>query len=109
MISKKGTPSYKLIPEFMIDSAVRKTVATIRVRDVLIRVAPKCTDMLIEHYHEAEVNIRDYVPGSPEHQDAKRKAVAARKSVHEYVDAVNSWAEMLAEKENESTEGKCLN
>lgn len=108
-MGKNGTPAYKLIPEFMIDSAVGNVVKTIRVRDVLIRVSPKCIDLLVEHYQDAEAAVRDHVPGSPEHRKAQKKAVAAMKSMNKYGDALHAWAEMLAENESKSKEGKCLN
>ncbi len=108
-MGKKGTPAYKQVPESMIDSAVRNVVETVRVRDVLVRVTPKCIDLLVEHYQDAEAAVRDYVPGSAEHRKAQKKAVAAMKSMNKYGDALHAWAEMLEEKENQSKEGKCLN
>ncbi len=108
-MAKKGTPAYKIIPESMIESAVCNVVKTVRVRDVLVRVTPKCMDLLVEHYQDAEAAVRDYVPGSAEHRKAQKKAVAAMKSMNKYGDALHAWAEMLEENENESKEGKCLN
>ena len=108
-MAKKGSPAYKLIPESLIESAVSNVVNTVRVRDVLVRVTPKCIDLLVEYYQDAEAAVRDYVPGSPEHRQAQKKAVAAMKSMNKYGDALHSWAEMLEEKENQSKEGQCLN
>ncbi len=111
-MGKKGTPAYKLIDPSMIDAAVGNVVEIIRAREMLSRVAPKCVDLLIANCEEAEAAIVDYPPDSPEHRKAQEKAVAASKTMHEYADALNAWAEMLAtrvEKDTKEGERKCLN
>ena len=110
-MGKKGTPAYKLIDPSMIDSAVGNVVEIIRAREVLCRVAPKCVDLLIAKCEEAEAAVGDYLPDSPEHYKAQEKAAAAKKSMHEYADALDAWAEMLATRvEEETKEGQriCL-
>ncbi len=111
-MGKKGTPAYKLIDPSMIDAAVGNVVEIIRAREVLCRVAPKCVDLLIAKCEEAEAAIVNYPPDSPEHYKAEEKAVAARKSMNKYADALNAWAEMLnarVEKDTKEGERKCLN
>ncbi len=112
-MGKKGTPAYKQIDESMIDIAAYEILQheSIRVDVLLNRVVPKCVDLLIANCEEAEAAIVNYPPDSPEHYKAEEKAVAARKSMHYYVDSLNAWAEMLATRvEIETTEGEriCL-
>ncbi len=113
-MGKKGTPAYKQIDESMIDIAAYEILQheSIRVDVLLNRVAPKCVDLLIASCEEAEAAIVNYLPDSPEHYKAEEKAVAARKSMNEYADALNAWAEMLnasVEKDTKEGERKCLN
>ncbi len=113
-MGKKGTPAYKQIDESLIDIAAHEVLQheSIRCGALLCRVAPKCVDLLIANCESAEAAIVNYPPDSPEHYKAEEKAVAARKSMHDYVDSLNAWAEMLAtrvEKDTKEGERKCLN
>ncbi len=113
-MGKKGTPAYKQIDDSIIDIAAYEILQheSIRIDALLCRVAPKCVDLLIAKCEEAEAAIVNYPPDSPEHYRAQKRAVAARKSMHEYADALNAWAEMLAtrvEKDTKEGDRKCLN
>ena len=113
-MGKKGTLAYKHIDESVIDIAAYEILqhGSIRCDALLCRVVPKCVDLLIASYHEANAAVGDYPPDSPQHRKAEVKAVAARKSMNEYAVALQAWAEMLAtrvEKDTKEGERKCLN
>lgn len=103
-MSKKGPPAYKQIDESMIDIATHEVLqdASIRCYALLCRVVPKCVDLLIANCEEAKAAVGNYVPDSPEHRNAQEKAIAASKTMHEYADALDAWAEMLATKVEEN-------
>ncbi len=113
-MGKKGTPAYKQIDESMIDIAAYEVLQheSIRCDALLCRVVPKCVDLLIANCDEAKAAVGNHVPDSPEHRKAQEKAEAASKTMHEYADALDAWAEMLAtrvEKDTKEGERKCLN